>query len=273
MQQDLVYDTQTVQSPLLAELSKTFKAFDLIALLISTNIKTRYKRSVLGVAWTMLNPLLMMIVMTIVFSRVLSFRTSDYAVYLLSGLLVWNFFTESTTAAMNGIVNSGTIINRVKMPIAVYVVSAVGSGLVNLGLSMGPLLLIMLIVGVPIKLSALFLPVPVLLVSLFALGLGFALSSLAVFFADILPLYSVILRAWMYLTPIIYPIRIIPEEIRWILRLNPMFYFVDNFRTPLYGGDLPEASSVLISAGFGVLALIIGWWIFANRSDEYAYLL
>ncbi len=244
---------------------------DLIFELIARNIKVRYKRSLLGVLWTMVNPLLMMTVLTIVFSGIFRFSMDSYAIYLLSGLIVWNFFSESTAEAMSEMIYSGNLFTRIYVPKTVFAISAVGNGLLNLLFSLVPLLLIMLVTGVQIKATALLIPLPILFVTLIALGVGLTLSTVAMYFADILIIYRVLLTAWMYLTPIIYPLEILPENLQRALQFNPLFYGVEIFRWLLYLDSAPPVSHMLRLATFGLVLFWFGWWIFTKRADEYPF--
>jgi ABC-2 type transport system permease protein len=266
-----VYDSELQTSPLLAEFQALIRYRDLIPQLIARGIKTRYKRSVLGIGWTMLNPLLMMIVLALVFSNIFRFYIENFAVYLLTGLLLWNFFSQSTTAAMAEMVYGGSLFKQIYMPKSVFAVSSLGIGLVNLGFSLAPLLLIMLVFGVPLRLTALFIPIPIFLTASFTLGISLLLSAGVVYFADLVPIYEVILTTWMYLTPIIYPLDIVPDRLIWMIRINPMYYMVEMFRMPLFEGMLPSVSTVMIGLGYAVGSLALGWWVFSERSHEYAY--
>ena len=182
-----VYDSDRRRSPLVEETLALFEYKDLIYQLVSRSIKTRYKRSFLGVAWTLLNPLLTMVVLTIVFSQLVRFNVENYSVYILSGLVVWNFFSSSTQAAMGEMIWSGALLNRIYMPKSVFPVSAVGTGLVNLGISLIPLVAIAIAIGVKINLSILVLPLATLLLAAFSLGVGLVFATPAVYFSDMLP--------------------------------------------------------------------------------------
>ena len=271
MNQAPVYDSATRPSPFVEEFLVLIRYRDLIFQLISRSVKTRYKRSLLGVAWTMINPLLTMGVLTLVFSSVFKYPGREYALYVLSGLLVWNFFAQSTSAAMVDLVWSGGLIGRVFVPKAAFAVAAIGTGLVNLVLALGAYMLIALILGARIHASVLFLPVPILITSLFALGVGLALSSVAIYFADVMPMYEVLLTAWLYLTPVIYPLDLVPEGVKVFLYLNPLYYLVDAFRTPLLDGRLPELSTIVVGFAIACLSLLLGWWVFTRKAREYAY--
>jgi ABC-2 type transport system permease protein len=265
------YDSGNRNSPSSEEFMALVRYRDLIPQLIARGIKIRYKRSVLGISWTMLNPLLMMVVLALVFSSIFKFYIENFAAYLLTGLLLWNFFSQSTTAAMTEMVYGGILFRQIYMPKSVFAVSSLGIGLVNLAFSLIPLFLIMLVLGVPIRLTALFIPVPILLTALFTLGVSLLLSAGVVYFADLVPIYEVILTTWMYLTPIIYPLDIVPDQLVWMIRLNPIYYLVESFRKPIFEGVLPSGKIVLVACACALGCLALGWWVFCQRSDEYAY--
>jgi ABC-type polysaccharide/polyol phosphate export permease len=243
---------------------------DLLRLLVVTNIKARYKRSVLGMAWTLLNPLLMMIVMTIAFSALFSRSVENYPVYVLSGLILWQFFAQTTTHAMNQLAWGNNLLKKVYIPPVVFPVSAVGTGLVNLGLSVIPLALIMLVMRHPFTWALLWLPVPVILIAVFCVGVSLLVSIIAVFFNDFAQMYTVILRMWFYLTPVMYPERILPERFLWIVKLNPMYHFMRCWRDPIYLGTLPPVQSVLMCLVWALGTFTVGWWVFSRRSHEFA---
>lgn len=266
-----VYDSSRRLPPLVEEILSLIKYRDLIAQFVSRSIKTRYKRSVLGVVWTMLNPLLMMIVLTLVFSQLFGrFNVQNYPVFILCGLVAWNFFSFTTSQAMGEMIWSGSLLSRIYVPKSVFAVSAVGTGLVNLTISLVPLLIIAIVLGVPIRPSILVLPFSVFFLALFALGIGLLLATAAVFFADMLPVYEVILTIWLYATPIIYPISIV-EKWLWLFRLNPLYHLVELVRQPLYNGVIPDASHWLFGGISAILAFVIGGIIFTSKTNEYAY--
>jgi ABC-type polysaccharide/polyol phosphate export permease len=268
---DEVYDSARRPHPLIDEFITLVKYKELLIQFISRAIKTRYKRSILGVVWTMLNPLLMMVVLTLVFSNLFRFNIPHYPVYILSGLLVWNFFSATTNGAMGDMIWSGNLLNRIYVPKSVFAVSAIGTGLVNLGLSMIPLLLISLAVGVKFTPALLVMPFAVVLLALFALGVGLLLESAAVFFADMMPVYEVILTIWFYATPIIYPIEILPPALIWLERLNPLYYMVTLFREPLFEGTVPTWDMWAVATAFAVITFLVGGLVFTSKSNEYAY--
>jgi ABC-2 type transport system permease protein len=168
----------------------------------------------------------------------------------------------------------GTLIRRIYVPHTAFSVASIGTGVVNLVLSLVPLLLIMLILHRPITWAVLFLPVALLSLTAFALGIGLLLSSLAVRFPDIAEMYQIIVQAWMYLTPIMYPSDILPPSYRtWLLYFNPMYYQVLMFRVPLYDGVLPSMPLIAIGIGISLTTLAIGWIYFTYQADNFAYTL
>ncbi len=266
-----IYDSAQRGSSSLHELRDVISYRYLIFQLVRRDILTRYKRSILGIAWTMLNPLGTMLVLTIVFSR--AFGTGPgYAALVLSGLMAWNFFSQTTNAAILHLVWGGDLLKKIYVPRTVFALSAAGTGLINLLLSIVPLLVVMLIVGVPIRFSMLLLPIPILFLTMFSLGMGLLISTIAVYFADVAEMYQVILIAWMYLSPVIYPEDRLPAEVQlWISRLNPLYHLIRLFRIPIYEGRVPELSEFLISGGIALVTLLVGWIFFTRKADEFAY--
>jgi ABC-type polysaccharide/polyol phosphate export permease len=144
--------------------------------------------------------------------------------------------------------------------------------LVNLTLSLVPLVLIVFLVGLPLRWSMAFLPVAMLLLAAFALGVGLLFSAWALYFPDVAEMYQVALIAWMYLTPILYPVEIIPEAYRfWFFHLNPMYYLIEIFRRPVYDGALPSGLQLVAGAGIALGTLVAGWIVFSRRADEFTY--
>jgi ABC-2 type transport system permease protein len=266
-----IYDSDRKSHPVLEELYALFSYRELIIQFIARTIKTRYKRSILGVLWTMLNPLLTMIVLTIVFSNLFRFEIVNFPIYVLCGQVVWIFFSSATSGAMGEMVWSGDLLNRIYVPKSVFAVAAVGTGLVNFFLSIFPLLGIALVLGVRPNWSLLTWPVTILLLSIFCLGASLFLSTLAVYFADMLPVYEVILTIWLFATPIIYPVEIVPPQWLWLIKLNPLFYFVEAFRLPLLYGLTPGRGLWIPALIMAAVSITIGGLLFASKSSEYAY--
>lgn len=266
-----IYDSAQRRSAAFEEIKELFRYRSLVLQLVRRDVLTRYKRSVLGVAWTMLNPLGTMIVLTVVFSQAFG-GGPQYAPYVLSGLIAWNFFAQSTNAAMVHLVWGEGLLKRIYLPRTVFAISAIGTALVNILLSLIPLVLVMLATRVPIRLSVLFVPVPILFLTFFALGIGLLLSTVAVYFADVAEMYQIGITAWMYLSPVIYPENILPPIFQtWLSRLNPMYNLIKLFRLPIYEGVLPDFDLIITSGVLSLVTLIIGWLVFTRKADEFAY--
>jgi len=266
-----VYDSADHKVSAISELKELFNYRYLLGQLVRRDVTTRYKRSVLGVAWTMLNPLGTMLILTFVFSNFFRSEVQHFPVYILSGLLAWNFFTQATNAAISGLVWGGSLLKRIYIPSTVFGVSAIGTALVNMVMSLVPLVIVMIIDGATFHLSMFFLPVSILLLTGFTLGFGLFISSLAVFFPDVGEMYQVLLTGWMYLTPIIYPESLISAQLLPIFKLNPMYWMVKMFRLPIFEGRLPTLPEALPAIAWSLGMLIVGWLFFTSRSEEYAY--
>jgi len=159
----------------------------------------------------------------------------------------------------------------VYVPKSIFVIATVLAGTVNLVISLVPLALIMLVLGHPFSPALAFLPVPVLLATLFSLGISLALAPLCVMFADIVQIYQAALTAWMYLTPVIYPLSALPDHYKRLILLNPMTHLVEAFRTPIYQGTIPSEHVLIASTVVSVASFALGWIIFERYSDRIAY--
>jgi ABC-2 type transport system permease protein len=255
----------------LASLRELVRYRSLLRDLVARDLKVRYKRSALGVLWTMLNPLLMMIIFTVVFAHILRVTVEHFTVYFLSAFVLWNFFSQATGWSTSCLLSYAPLIKKVYVPKSIFVLATVLAGAVTLISSLVPLALIMLAVGHSFRPAIAFLTVPIFLTIMFSLGLSLVLAPLSVIFADIVPIYQVILTAWMYLTPIIYPLNALPDHYRRLILMNPMTHLVEAFRTPIYQGTIPSSHVMLSSSIAAVGMLAIGWIVFAHYSDRVAY--
>lgn len=266
-----VYDSAHRGSSAIEELLEIFRYRNLVIQLVRRDLLTRYKRSVLGIAWTMLNPLGTMLIMTAVFSRAFG-QTPGYAAYVLSGLLAWNFFSQSTNAATVHLVWGGDLLRRIYVPRTAFAISAIGTAMLNLVFALVPLVIVMLVTRVPIRATALLLPIPMLFLAMFALGMGLLISTVAVYFADVVDMYQIALTAWMYLTPVFYPATILPEEYRaLILGLNPLYHLIQLYRAPIYEGRMPTLAELATAGTIATVTLLAGWLVFTKKADEFAY--
>jgi ABC-type polysaccharide/polyol phosphate export permease len=265
------YDSASSKSRALREVRELFRYRDLLRVLIGNINRTRYKRSALGIVWTLLNPLLNMIVLTIAFSQLFRLSIPHYPVFVLSGLIAWNFFSQTTSYSMNTLVWGGALIKRVYVPRSVFSVAAIGNGLINLGFALVPLVVIMVVTGHPVFPTWWFVPISCVVLAMFSLGVALLMSILAVFFVDVVEMYGVALQAWYFLTPIMYPKEILPAAVQRYLYLNPVYSIVEVFRVPVYEGRIPDSATIVAAVGTATAALLAGWLFFTWKADDIAY--
>lgn len=245
----------------------------LIHQLVSRDFKVRYKRSVLGVFWSFLNPLLMMSVQYVVFSQLFKSDIPNYPVYLLSGLVVFNFFTEGVNQALSSIVGNAALISKVYMPKYVYPVTRVLSSGINLFMSLIPLLLTAAATKEQFTKAYLMLPYFLLCLVGFTIGFGMVLGALMVFFRDIQFLWGILSMLWMYLTPLFYPLSIIPAGSRHLYNYNPMYFFVDAVREIVMEGCTPQPVVFFRCTIVSIAALLAGGLIFKKTQDRFIFYL
>lgn len=271
MQNGLIYDSSKSASAPIEEIRSLWQFRDLLKQLVRRDIVTRYKRSALGVLWTMLNPLGTMIILSVVFSRMFDMR-GVYPAYIMTNLLVWNFFSQSTQFSLNSTLWGSDLLKKIFMPSTSFVVTTVGTGVVNLLFSLVPMLLIFLVTKMQITIAALFFPLALIILTAFTLGISLLLSTLVVFFADVAQFYPVLLTAWMYLTPIIYPEELLHNVLNgWLLKLNPLFHVIRLFQRVLFEGVIPPISEWLIAGVISLSILALGWIVFTNKSKTFGY--
>ena len=250
---------------------QTYRYRELIWALALKELKVRYKRSVLGFMWALLNPALTMLVLTLVFSTIMRFAIPHYAIFLLSVLLPWTFFSQSLSYAVESIVGNGELIKKVSVPKLVFPVAAVVSNIINLLLSFIPLALLVIAMRHPFYLTWLYLPIPMLALIIFTLGMTFFFATANVYYRDVAHIVQVLLSAWFYVTPIIYALDFIPPNRQWIFKLNPIIYVINGFRLSVYYGQLPKWQSVAASFACAFIALFIGFGIFRKYQDHFVF--
>lgn len=246
-----------------------FRYKDLLRELVARDIKVRYRRSVLGMLWTILNPILMMCVFTIVFSQLFQSDIENFTVYFLCGNVIWAFMTESTNNALNSIVGNQSLIKKVYIPKYLFPVSKVMSSLVNLFFAYIAMIIVMLVTRATFYPTMLLSILPVCYVMLFSIGLGMILATGMVFFRDVSQLYSVITLAWMYLTPMFYPDTLLKEVFPAALIWNPMYHYIAYLRSLVLEGVLPGLKENLICLAFSVSVFLIGIVVFYKKQDKF----
>lgn len=241
----------------------------LIKELVIRDIKVKYKKSILGFFWTLLNPLLTMVVLTIVFSNIFRFDIENFPVYLITGQVMFNFFSEATNMAMLSINDNAQLIKKVYIPKYIFPISKVLSSFVNLIFSLFAVFFIIIFMKIPLTDNAILSVLSLGYILLFAMGIGLILVSLNVFFRDVQHLYGVLLTAWMYLTPIFYPVNIIPEQFKWLINANPLYYMIEHFRETLLYGVIPSFELNFICFINAIVAFIIGLFVFYKAQDKF----
>ncbi len=237
--------------------------------LVQRDLKIKYRRSVLGIAWSVLNPLLMMVVITAVFTTVFKSNIEHFPIYYLTGYLFFSFVTESTNLAMNSVVNAASLIKKVYIPKYIFPISKCMFGFVNMLFAFSATIIVMLVLKVPFKLSFLAFPIPMLYLFVFAVGLSLFLAAANVFFRDVGHLYGVFTTAWMYLTPVFYPMEILPAGMMEIMRFNPLYHYILYFRAIVLDGHVPDVRTNLICIGFSLIMLLIGVLFFKRKQDKF----
>jgi ABC-type polysaccharide/polyol phosphate export permease len=249
----------------------TYRFRELIWALALKELRVRYKRSVLGFLWALLNPALLMLVLTLVFGTIMRFSVPHYSIFLLSMLLPWTFFTQALAYSVECIVGNAELLKKVYVAKIVFPVAALVSNIINFLLSLIPLTLLMVLLRFPLHWTWIYLPIPMLGLFLFTLGVGLVFATANVFYRDVSHIVQILLSAWFYFSPIIYSLDFIPAKYHWLFRMNPMLYVLNGFRLSIYYGILPSLGSLALSLGCGVAALIIGFSVFRRYQNSFVY--
>jgi ABC-2 type transport system permease protein len=254
-------------------MAELFQYRDLILVLIVRELKVRYRRSTIGFLWTMIHPLLTMLVLEVVFSTAFRFNIKDYPVYVFSGILFWNFFNQSVVTSMNSLKGNASLLQKLPVPKAVFPIATVLSGVVNLIFALVPLSLILFGTNHRLSASLLFLPVGIIVATMFTLGAGLILSPLAVFFNDVIEMVTVVLTLILYLTPVFYPLSIVPLRFRWVVECNPLQLILEIFRAPIYRSQIPEIGQLSVAVLVATAMLVGGVAVFERSSDRIPFYL
>lgn len=241
----------------------------LVQELVKRDLKVKYRRSFLGYLWSLLNPLMMMCVMSYVFSTIFLSNISNFPLYLICGQTLWGFFNESTNMAMFSVMQNGALIKKVYVPKFIFPLSRVLSSFVTTSFSLMAILIVMLFTRATFYWTALLFWIPLLFLFLFCCGIGLMLSALATYFRDITHLYGVLLLAWMYATPIFYDPSILPENVRATLAWNPMYHFITFFRSLIIYGEIPSPNIWYICMGASAIVFIMGLLVFKKLQRNF----
>ncbi|MDO4288416.1 MAG: ABC transporter permease [Eubacterium sp.] len=248
---------------------KFYKYRHLLKELVSKDIKIKYRRSVLGIAWSVLNPLLMMLVITAVFSHIFKFQIENFPAYYIVGSTIFNFNSEATMLSMNSMLGAAGLIKKVYIPKYIFPMEKVLFSFVNTLFSLIAVAIVLLILQVPVGWTVILFPIPLIYTLVFSTGLGLILATLNVFFRDTEHLYGVLITAWMYLTPIIYPMEILPTIMQKLMLLNPLYHYVEYFRQVIMYNTVPGLKENLVCICCSLLFLVIGLLFFKKKQDKF----
>ena len=237
--------------------------------LFKRDLKKKYYKSVLGVLWTLLNPLLMMLVMTLIFSTLFRRSIEHYPVYYLCAYILLNFNNVATSQALGCLPANGGLLRKIHVPAYLFCLSTVAVNGFTLVLSLVPLLVVALFSGLPLTPWLLLVPFPLLYVLLFTTGLSLLLSTVGVFFRDMTYLYGIITTVWTYLTPMFYPLSIVPERFRFLWEMNPLYHYVEILRDLVLYQVMPASRTLLIATGYSLAFLGLGVWVFRRYQDRF----
>ena len=264
------YDSASRPPRAIEELIELRGSGALLHALVERNLKVRYKRSLLGVLWSMLGPAGMLVALSLVFTRAFAPLAPSYPAYVFPGLLLWTFFAQSTSMTAEEVAGGNDLWRRLRFPKTALVLSTILTNALNLCFALVPLLLVLALLRRPLGLALLTLPVTMALAAAFTLGLSLILATAALYFHDVIPGWAMLLPALMFTAPIAYPMSILPPWAARIVAWNPVTFYVEAFRAPLYTNAFPVAlllPMVLIAAA----TLAIGWVFFTASTDEIAY--
>ena len=270
------YDSDQARRPLVTEFQNLWDNRGLIRLIVGRDLTLRYKRSTLGIWWTLLNPLLTTGVMWIVFGQIFRFDVGagiPYIVYLLSGILLVTFFSQATIAAGSAIVGNAGVLSKVYVPPEVFSVSAALSAAANFMISIIILLVVQIITGVGIPWTVILIPIPVLAMLGLTAGLGLLIAAAAVHFFDVIDLAAVFIQLVSYLTPSFYPISIIPDKFLFVVYLNPLYSYLTVFRGFMYEGQFAPGWAFVVMVVSAIVALAVGVWVFSRSWKNLVVLL
>ena len=261
-----------------SRLAELWRFRQLVALLVVRELKVRYKRSVLGLLWTMLNPLLLMVVYAVVFTTILPAAQPNFSIFLLAGLLPWLYFSTALMQGLMSVLVNQELVRKIRLPQAVFPLSVVGSNLVNFTLSLLPLFVVMAALRQPFTLALAFLPAAALVLTLFCAGVTLLFATATVFFRDVRHLTEVLLQMLLYLSPVLYDLKQLGEHQTWWfrlfrleLRLNPLSSLIPLVRDPVYYGRLPSLSTMAVAFLWAAGALLVGFAVFTRLEPRHIH--
>lgn len=266
-----VYDTAAPQSRAFREFRDLWRFRSLLRLMVLNQLRVRYRRSLLGIAWILLYPLLYTFILSIAFGSLLRTGVANYPVFVMVGLLVWNLYLQTTTTGVDAAVYGSRLATQLYLPRTLFVMTAAGSALINFLVGLVPLALLTILSKGALPYTWLLFPLPLAITLVFVIGITLLVATLAVYFADVAHLYSLLSQAIFFLTPIIYAAESIPQPFRLLVELNPITPMVLLTRAVLADGRLPDPILLLEAGGVALFSFVLGWWLFSEKAPEFAY--
>lgn len=237
--------------------------------LVKKDLRTRYKGSFLGFLWTFINPLLQLVVYTIVFSSIMKVNVDKFYIYLFVGLIPWIFFTSSIQVSVSSIIGNKDLVKKIYFPRIIIPLSSVNSAFMNMVFSMIVVFGALIISGIGISYTVIYLPIIMILEYMFILGMAFIFSALDVYFRDLEHILGIILMAWFYLTPIVYTVDMVPQEYLWLFNINPMTAIIQAYREALYYKVTPEFSNLGWILFWSIIFMVIGYAVFQKLQKKF----
>lgn len=251
-------------------LKEVYRYRQMLKSMVLTDLRTRYKGSVLGFLWTFINPLLMLVIYSFVFSAIMRMNIENYPMFLFVAILPWIFFQSTIQSSAGIIVRNSSLVKKIYFPREILPISVTVAGLINYLFGLIILIPALLIFGIPLTESLIFFPLVLLIQFFITLGISFIVAGLNVFFRDIEHILSIILQLTFYITPIIYPVTMVPERYQYIFVVNPLSSIFEAYRNIFFSGVFPDINLLLVYSLISLFILIFGWWIFHILQKKFA---
>ena len=237
--------------------------------LVKKDLRTRYKGSILGFLWTFINPLLQLVIYTIVFSIIMRCDVDKFYIYLFIALIPWIFFTTAIQGGSTSIIYSKDLIKKVYFPRAIIPISVVNAAFMNMLFSMVVVFAALIVSGVGLSGYIVFLPIIMAVEYLFAIGLALIFSALTVYFRDLEHILGIVIMGWFYLTPIVYTMETVPEQYRGYFKLNPMTDIIAVYRDILYYKQMPQFETLTVILVWSIVFIVVGYTLFQRLQRHF----
>jgi ABC-type polysaccharide/polyol phosphate export permease len=247
------------------------RSFDIIRVMTFNALKIKYKRSTLGLSWSLLNPILNVSLIAIVFSQITKMTYSHFAIFFFPAFLAWNLFALAVVGSSMSMVANEGLIKKISINLLIYPISIIGVNVIEYVLAMVAMSVLLMFLGLRVTEAWLFLPVAFVLLMMFTVGLSMVVSVLTAYFRDFSYIFSVIIQLWFYLTPVLYPKHFLEGKAKFLLYINPMVNYVDMFRDPITHSAIPSIKVILAGAVTSVVMLLFGYWVFKTFSKNIVF--